>query len=86
MFSSVDSTEEKDVFPNSKGENVSATVVYESHKQWLVEVVYVLPWFVIATGRLWYNCVLGEGLLQTIMDPWWKVGHYVKNENWAPDM
>lgn len=50
MFSSVDSTEEKDVFPNSKGENVSATVVYESHKQWLVEVVYVLPWFVIATG------------------------------------
>lgn len=86
MISSVDSTEEKDVFSNSKGEKVSATAVCELHKQWLVEVVCMLPWLVIATGRLWYNCVLGEGLLQTIMDPWWKVGHRVRNENWAPNM
>lgn len=86
MLSSVDSTEEKDVFSNSKGGYVSATVVYESRRQRLVEVVCVLPWLVIATGRLRYSCVLGEGLPQTIMDPWWKVGHCVRNENLAPNM
>jgi len=86
MLSSVGSTEEKDVFPNSKRGNVSATVVYESHRQWLGEAVCMLSWLVIATGRLWYSYVLGDGLPQTVMDPWWEVGHCVRNENLAPNM
>lgn len=86
MLSSVDNTEEKDEFSNSKGGNVSATIVYELYRQRLVEAVSVLPRLLIATERLWYSCVLGEGLTQTIMDPWWKVGHCVRNENLAPNM
>jgi len=71
MLSSVDSTEEKDVFSNSEGRNVIATVVYELHRQQLGEIVCMLSWLVIATGRLWYSCTLGEGLPQTITVPWW---------------
>lgn len=71
MLSSVDSIEEKDEFSNSEGGNVIAAVVYELHRQQLGEIVCMLSWLVIATGRLWYSCMLGEGLPQTIMDPWW---------------